>query len=85
MPWNYRVIKTSEQYTIHEVYYKDDEMTIVDGYSATPAYPRGDSIEELIGDMERYFDATKEPILSEDARGKLRKLGVVDNSRDRGS
>jgi hypothetical protein len=77
MPWNYRVIRSGDIYSIREVYYKDEGLFVVEGYSAEPSFPHGESLEELIDDLSRFMAASKEPVLSEDTEGNLRPLGVI--------
>jgi hypothetical protein len=71
MIWNYRVIKNDEQYSVYEVYYRDPDMRIVEGFSAVPSYPRGETQEGLIEDMKRYSDAFNKPVLYTDENGAI--------------
>lgn len=61
MTWNYRVIKNAEQFAIHEVFYKEDGS--VEGYSDSPVFPRGESLEELAKELEHYASALEKPVL----------------------
>lgn len=81
--WNYRVIKkafrteagVSETYRIHEVYYTDDGT--INGWSAEPIAPYGETPLELLGDMDIMLHAFHKPLLVE-IDGNL----VEDGSKD---
>jgi len=65
MSWNYRVISRTVDgetfYTIHEVYYDDNND--IEVYSTEPMYPCGNDIEELMGDIDYFGEALSEPVL----------------------
>lgn len=64
MMWNYRVIEHEEMFHIHEAYYNDKgEITAI---SEDPMYPCGESLDELKGDMERFFQAFVRPVLKKE-------------------
>lgn len=46
---------------IYEVYYYDDGG--IKGYSATPVFPVGDTIEELRANCDLYVVALTKPVL----------------------
>lgn len=66
MTWQYRVMNISGQHAIHEVYYYGEDSSLLKGYSVHPAYPHGDSLEELIGDLCLYKEALDFPVLTPD-------------------
>lgn len=45
MAWEYRVMTREDELAIYEVYYYEDGR--IKGYSATPVFPVGETIEEL--------------------------------------
>ena len=61
MSWNYRVLERAGEFAIHEVFY-DAAGTII-GWTETPVFPRGESLEDLVQDLERYADAVKKPVI----------------------
>ena len=65
MAWNYRLLNTGDQFTIHEVYYDEENNNNITGYSDRPAYPRGDTLEQLLDDIQRYLKALERPVLHE--------------------
>lgn len=65
--WNYRVLKTvvSEDevyYSIHEVYYQGDK---IHSYSEYPIEPLGDTLAELLIDIDNIKKALDKPVLQE--------------------
>jgi hypothetical protein len=60
--WNYRVILKDGQYAIHEVFYNDQ----CEPWACTkePVGAAGDTLAELIEDMEHYLRALKRPVLA---------------------
>lgn len=66
MTWDYRVIKYNTNgnvyYKIHEVYY--NEKGEIELYTEEPIEPHGDTLEELIKDIEFMAEATKKPVIS---------------------
>lgn len=74
MTWNYRVIRrvvnnTGEpevMYAIHEVYYLKGKPHTV---TVRPAYPSGETFEELRRDMDHYARAISQPVLEYDEIG----------------
>lgn len=68
MSFNYRVVKKiwpgdTETYRIHEVYY--DKNGIVDGWSAEPIAPYGETKDELMVDWDMMKAAFYKPVLQE--------------------
>lgn len=71
--WNYRIIKDdtgdSVTYGIHSVHYEGGEIS---GYTLEPVGIRGDSEQDLRGDLELMMQAFDRPILSlKDLKAKL--------------
>lgn len=62
--WNYRVIKqtteTGDLYAIHEVYYENNKPT---SCTQNPAWPSGETAEELKKDCLRFLEAFNLPFL----------------------
>ena len=64
MNWDYRVIKHSGMFTIHEVYYNDKgDITSI---SQDPMGPSGDTLEELKDDMKYFLQALDMPVLEKE-------------------
>ena len=67
MTWNYRVVRTidraEESFAIYEVYYDDDGRP--EARTAEPAYPAGETLEELQEDLAWYLRALQEPVLDD--------------------
>jgi hypothetical protein len=61
MNWNYRVMFRDGQHAVHEVFYGDDGA--VQGFTEHPVFPRGESLTDLVEDLERYQRAISEPVL----------------------
>lgn len=61
MTWEYRVTDRNGELAIYEVYYYEDGR--VRGYSATPAFPTGVSLEELRDACNIYAAALAKPVL----------------------
>jgi hypothetical protein len=66
--WNYRVIRreltgdfgyTDVEYAIHAVYYKDGKAT---AHTSDPAYPVGETLEELRDTLKKMLMALEKPI-----------------------
>lgn len=59
--WNYRVLNQGGYLTIHEVHYNADGKP----YACTerPAFPSGETLEELRDDIRRYSTALDRPVL----------------------
>lgn len=80
MSWNYRVIKRIERhhhgnepvYTINTVFY--DEGGRVKQWSDEPAWPVGDTVEELKSDCEKFLRAFELPVLAQSEREDGAKL-----------
>lgn len=64
MSWDYRVIEHNGMFTIHEVYYND--RGDITSMSQDPMGPSGDTLEELKGDMEYFFQALGLPVLKKE-------------------
>jgi hypothetical protein len=67
MTWNYRVIRTDEAFAIHEVFY--DSNGEINGWSADPIAPMGETQDELMKDLELIQRALTLPVL---------KVGLVE-------
>ena len=66
MTWNHRVIKKGKDYeylAIHEVYYDNDSIDFVIGYTENPTPVIGESIEELRTVLEQMLGALDKPII----------------------
>ena len=62
MSWNYRVVKKGETWLrIHEVYYDDDGN--IELWSRV-THPEGETITDLMEDLDHMRDALYEPILN---------------------
>lgn len=61
MSWNYRVMCRNGELSIYEVYYRDDGT--IEGYSAAPTFPAGETVEELSENCRQYLSALEKPIL----------------------
>lgn len=61
MSWEYRVMNRDAELAIYEVYYHDDGR--IQGHSATPAVPAGETLEELRGNCDLYMAALAKPVL----------------------
>lgn len=59
--WNYRVILKDGQYAIHEVFYNDQEEP--EACTVDSIGPVGDTLAELVEDMEHYARALERPVL----------------------
>lgn len=73
MTWNYRIIKKADPeagpegagYYIHEVYYNNSGE--ICGLAQPPSFPFGETLEELLHDLEIMLeDAKNKPILEHD-------------------
>ena len=67
MAWNHRVIREDKEYgalyAIHEVYYEDGKPV---GYTEKPLPPIGETLGELEFEIDRFKEAIKKPVLTED-------------------
>ena len=73
MSWNYRVFKKvwpsgEIEFSIRETYYPDGadpaQTTMHKlGYTASPARPSGETLDELEDDLKKMLDALQKPIL----------------------
>lgn len=69
MTWNYRIIKRHHiasniiTFEIHEVYYNKNGK--IEGWSAGPMAPNGETILELIEDLQHFMEALTTPVLVE--------------------
>lgn len=71
MSWNHRVIRRrfenpvskgiEECFTVHEVHYDDNNQPEL--WTAEPVEPYGESLEELMKDIERFKLAFNKPVL----------------------
>jgi hypothetical protein len=59
--WNYRVLRRQGYLTIHEVHY-DAEGT-PNACTERPAFPSGETLDELREDIRRYSTALDLPVL----------------------
>lgn len=66
--WNYRVIHKIENgehtYAIHEVYYNENGEPW--NVTVNSTAPLGETLQELLDDLEHYIDAINRPILEFD-------------------
>lgn len=62
--WNYRVIRKNDFCEIHEVYYNTKGDPIA--FTENSCSPCGDSMEELIDDLEYFKDALELPVFDYD-------------------
>lgn len=64
MTWDYRVVlRTIGADTIHaiyEVYYDEDKIT---GYTECNVSPQGDTLEDLVKDLELMIQGTKKSVI----------------------
>lgn len=72
--WNHRVVRQSIgnnewMYQIHEVYYDDDRRPIMS--TTDPVGPFGETLEELVRDLNLFMSALKHPVLYRDKKGIL--------------
>ena len=89
MTWEYRVVKKTEQYmydlsemtynvdeyVIYEVYYdKDDKIQM---WTENPQYPYGESLEDLIGDLELMKKAFSLPVIDEEYLKELNSKDTI--------
>jgi hypothetical protein len=69
--WNHRVLRRKEgegyTYAIHEVYYDPDGN--VAACTENPVAPYGESLDELIEDVESYRRALNLPVIDYDTVG----------------
>lgn len=73
MYWNYRVIKKPPQsatqesacFEVHEVFY--DENDDIEAWTKDACSPMGETMEELIDDINYFQQALKHPVLMEQA------------------
>jgi len=64
--WNYRVVVGEDgEHAIHEAFYDDSGR--LQGTTATPVYPRADSLEGLREELRSYLRALDEPVLKNGA------------------
>ena len=61
MTWEYRVMRKEDELAIYEVYYDKDGR--LKGYSASPSFPAGETLDELAANCRLYLDAINKPIL----------------------
>jgi len=82
--WNYRVIRKptpdtdSVVHQIHEVYYREDGA--IEGWTAEPVTPLGESVEELREDIRYFLQAFRRPVLEEKAASGTELL--LEDSHD---
>ena len=62
MTWEYRVMVRGDELAIYEVYYYEDGR--VQGYSAAPVFPAGETVEELRLNCELYIAALQKAVLT---------------------
>lgn len=64
MSWEYRVMNRRGELAVYEVYYRDDGT--VQGYSAEPTFPSGETIGELRENCLQYLASLEKPALEYD-------------------
>jgi hypothetical protein len=90
MTWNYRILKnvyvnknidlTEVSYSIREVYYSHDGRI---GPSAVDSAPWGESLEELLLNINFLLDAFNHPIMmSDDVNNKLIEIDEPNPFKD---
>lgn len=63
MMWNYRVMKTSDEFVLREVYYNDNGE--VETWTAGPAIPAADTLDGLKWLVDRYREALEKSVIEE--------------------
>lgn len=63
MTWNYRVMKTSEEFAIREVYYREDGS--IEGWTVGPTAPSAETLDGLKWLIDRYREALKKPVIED--------------------
>ena len=63
MSWNFRVVKADGLYSIHDVYY-DDNQSIVNIGREAPV--EGEDIEELKWALQKMLEACDKPVIDHD-------------------
>jgi hypothetical protein len=61
--WNYRVMRTSDEFVIREVYYRQDGS--VESWTAGPAIPSSETLEGLAWLVDRYREALDKPVIDD--------------------
>jgi hypothetical protein len=61
MSWEYRVMNRNGELAIYEVYFYDDGR--VQGYTAEPCYPAGETVGKLGENLKQYCAALDKPVL----------------------
>lgn len=85
MVWNYRVIhrvyrpdalisEEEHEYRICEVYYADEDATVLEAWAATGAIAQGSDMDELRDDLKRIERALELPILEYDDMPGIREV-----------
>lgn len=82
MTWNHRVMRSEyagESYhTIREVFYDEDGN--IEGWTAEPIAPQGETPEELRDELQRMLACLDRPVLEEDEL-----VAATENKLARGS
>lgn len=67
MSWNFRVMKCVHKgetcFRIHEVYYKTNSDSEVDGYTEDGVAALGETVDELREELQRMLLALDKPVL----------------------
>lgn len=61
MTWEYRVVNRCGELAIFEVYYNDSGEVV--GFSGDPTYPAGETLDELVLNMNMYQEAILKPVV----------------------
>lgn len=61
MTWNYRVMRTADEFVIREVHYRKDGT--VEGWLTGPAVPSAETLEGLKWVIDRYQEALGKPVI----------------------
>lgn len=64
MSLEFRVMNRRGELAIYEVYYRDDGT--VQGFSADPTFPSGDTIGALRENCDQYLASLEKPVLDYD-------------------
>lgn len=76
MFWNHRVVREGDELSIREVYYDDNDENKIIGWTAGAQEPYGETLEQLIQDIEWFRAACDLPILVVDPDDSNKLIGV---------
>lgn len=87
MTWNYRILRRVSKvgndyedisHAIHEVFY--DKHGQPDSATAYPVYPHGETVDDMLDDIDRYMEALKKPVLDYDTLQEAEPAPITDFS-----